>query len=113
MRSLLLLAALLALAGSAVAQTGAPENHSAIIALPDQLNWGPAPSLLPPGAELAVVEGDPSKPAPFTMRLRMPDRYRIPPHFHPQIEHVTVLQGTFGVGMGDRFDAAKLTNLPP
>lgn len=58
------------------------------------------------------MEGDPSKAGAFTMRLRMPDGYRIPPHFHPVVEHVTVLQGTFRVGMGDTFDPATLGDLP-
>ena len=61
---------------------------------------------------IVQIQGDPSKPGPFTMRVRLPDGYRIPPHSHPVVEHVTVLQGTFLVGMGERFDAAKLTELP-
>ncbi|MGQ0639760.1 MAG: cupin domain-containing protein, partial [Gemmatimonadaceae bacterium] len=87
-------------------------NSHAIIALPGKISWAPAPSILPRGAELAVVVGDPSKAGEFTMRLRMPDGYRLPPHFHPVTEHVTVIQGTFRVGMGDKFDAASLGELP-
>ncbi len=108
-----ILAVTLALAtASAAAQkpTGA-ESH-AIIALPGKIAWAPAPPILPRGAELAVVEGDPSKAGSFTMRLRMPDGYRLPAHFHPVVEHVTVIQGTFRVGMGDKFDAATLSDLP-
>jgi hypothetical protein len=84
----------------------------AIVALPDQVTWGPAPDVLPPGAKLAVLEGDPTAAGPFTMRLQVPDRYRIPPHFHPATEHVTVLKGTFKVGMGEKFDASAMTRLP-
>ncbi len=100
-------------AGAATAQgsQSGSEQH-AIIALPGKIAWAPAPASLPRGAQLAVVEGDPSKAGAFTMRLRMPDGYRIPPHFHPVVEHVTVLQGTFRVGMGDSFDAATLGDLP-
>jgi hypothetical protein len=100
-------------AGSAAAQ-GAPvrsEGH-AIVVPPDQVSYGPAPAVLPPGAELAVLEGKPAEPGPFTMRLRLPDGYRIPPHYHPAIEHETVLEGTFQVGMGDKFDPAALKALP-
>lgn len=114
MRScLLVLASTMAIhaAGAQRPQTNTPEH--VIVAMPNKITWGPAPAILPRGAELAVVEGDPTKPGAFTMRLRMPDGYRIPPHFHPVVEHVTVLQGTFQVGMGDRFDSQKLTNLPP
>jgi quercetin dioxygenase-like cupin family protein len=110
--------ALLALSLTLVATTaagqqikpGAPEH--AVIALPNKIVWAPAPASLPRGAQLAVVEGDPSKSVEFTMRLRMPDGYRIPAHFHPFVEHVTVLHGTFRVGMGDKFDATTLTDLP-
>ena len=56
---------------------------------------------------MAVVSGDPSKAGPFTVELRMPDGYRIPPHFHPTEETVEVKAGTFNYGMGDAFDAAK------
>jgi quercetin dioxygenase-like cupin family protein len=92
--------------------TGAGVATHAIVLLPDRITWGPAPTILPPGAEVAVLEGDPAKPGPFTMRLRVSDGYRIPAHFHPAVEHVTVIAGTFRVGMGDRFDAGKLTDLP-
>lgn len=64
--------------------------------------WGNAPASLPPAAQAAVLEGDPAKEGPFTLRIRMPDGYRLPPHFHPAIEHVTVLQGTFILGMGEK-----------
>ncbi|HEV8365976.1 MAG TPA: cupin domain-containing protein [Gemmatimonadaceae bacterium] len=87
------------------------EQH-AVIALPGKITWAPAPPILPRGADLAVVEGDPSVAAAFTMRLRMPDGYKIPAHFHPFVEHVTVIQGTFRVGMGDKFDATTLADLP-
>jgi quercetin dioxygenase-like cupin family protein len=113
MRSVLIATGLMLAAGVAAGQgnTGSGEPH-AIIALPGKIAWGPAPTILPRGAELAVVEGDPSKAGAFTMRLRMPDGYRIPAHFHPVTEHVTVVQGTFRVGMGDKFDAAALSELP-
>ncbi len=90
----------------------APEAGHVIIASPDKVTWGPGPAALPTGASLAVLEGDPGKAGPFTMRLRVPDGYRIPPHFHPVVEHVTVINGTFMVGLGEKFDASKLTKLP-
>ncbi len=76
------------------------------------MKWGPAPAVLPPGAELAVLEGDPTVAGPYTMRLQMPDGYRLPPHFHPATEHVTVVKGTFKVDMGEKFAAASMTVLP-
>jgi quercetin dioxygenase-like cupin family protein len=76
------------------------------------IKFGPAPSVFPPGAEMAVLQGDPSVAgAIFTVRLRMPSGYVIPAHWHPTDENVTVISGTFLVGIGDRYDRAKL--LPP
>lgn len=111
---LYLLVAVLTLSGGVATAQGAPEtsgNH-AIVALPDQVTWGPAPASLPPGAKAAVLEGNPAETGPFTMRVLLPNRYRIPPHYHPAVEHVTVLKGTFRVGMGERFDGAAMTPLP-
>ena len=77
------------------------------------LTWGKGPASLPPGAMAAVLEGDPTKEGPFTMRLRLPANYRIAPHWHPADEHVTVLSGSFSMGTGDKFDPAKATQLSP
>lgn len=74
--------------------------------------WGPAPAVFAPGARMAVLQGDPSKAGLFTVRLEMPDGYRIAPHFHPTDENVTVISGTFLVGMGDSIDVAKALVLP-
>ena len=76
---------------------------------PEQVKYGPVPPSLPPGAQLAVLEGDPmAGSGDFTVRLKMPDGYRIAPHTHPNRENVTVLSGTIKVGMGDQFDASKM-----
>ena len=61
---------------------------------------------------MAVLAGDPSKGDEFVVRLDLPDGYTIAPHWHPTDEHVTVIKGTFLVGMGDRIDAAKMLTLP-
>ncbi len=76
------------------------------------LTWGPPPPSLPPGAKMAVVSGDPSKPEPFTVRAQLPAGYKIAPHWHPTDEHVTVLSGTIAMGMGEQFDQAALKDLP-
>ena len=76
---------------------------------PDQVKYGPVPPSLPSGAQLAVLEGDPmASSGDFTVRLKMPDGYKIAPHTHPNRENVTVLSGTIKVGMGDQFDASKM-----
>ncbi len=70
------------------------------------VKWGPAPPMLPAGAQIAVLTGDPSKPGPFAVRLKFPANYNIPAHSHPTDENVTVTSGTFFVGMGDKLDRA-------
>ena len=76
------------------------------------LSWGPAPAVFPAGAKMAVLQGDPSKPEWFTVRLDLPSGYRVQPHFHPTDELLTVISGTFLLGMGDKLDEAKATVLP-
>jgi quercetin dioxygenase-like cupin family protein len=78
-----------------------------VMLTPDEVKWGEAPPSLPRGA-LAVIEGKPSEPGPFTMRLKFPAGFKVAPHSHPAIEHLTVLSGTINFGMGDTFDSAKL-----
>lgn len=75
--------------------------------------WGPVPDALPPGAQVAVLEGDPFGKGLYTMRLSMPRGYRIPPHWHLKWEHVTVISGTFNLGMGDTFDPSAGHAMPP
>ena len=71
--------------------------------------FGAAPPVFPAGAQMAVVQGDPSQAGvPFTVRLRMPSDYVIAPHTHPTDENVTVLEGTFKVGMGNTFDETTM-----
>jgi len=83
-----------------------------VMVVPNEIAWKPVPPSLPPGAQAAVVEGDPAKPGPFTIRLKMPKGYKIPPHTHPVIEHVTVLQGLFQMGTGPKWDDKALHDLP-
>lgn len=76
---------------------------------PDAIPYGPAPAFLLRGAQLAVLEGNPgASSGDYTVRLKMPDRYRIAPHWHPYRENVTVISGTLKVGMGDTFDESKM-----
>jgi len=80
---------------------------------PDSVVWGPAPPFMQSGAQLAVLEGDPgAKTGDYTVRLKMPDGYRIAPHWHPRRENVTVISGSFKVGMGDTFDESKMGTFP-
>ena len=104
----------LALLGVALAQ-GHPATQPSpehAIHTPTQIKWTAGPASLPPGAQLAVLEGDPAKEGFFTMRVRLPDGYKIPPHTHPKVEHVTVISGTFNFGMGATFDPSTTKEMP-
>jgi quercetin dioxygenase-like cupin family protein len=91
-------------AQSAQASTSASASKAHDMKTDDGLKWGPAPAIFPPGAQFAVVQGDPGAAGQiFTVRLRFPNNYVIPPHTHPTDEHVTVLKGTFLVGLGENF----------
>lgn len=100
-------AALIALLSSTAFLLGSPGLAAQAVATPTALRWAAAPSLLPPGALIAVVSGDPTGPGQSTIELSMPDGYRMPPHLHPTDEHVEVKQGTLLIGMGDRLDVRK------
>ena len=71
------------------------------------LEWGPAPSVFPKGAQVAVLSGDPFKDGPYVLRLKMPKGYKVPAHNHPTTENVTVISGNFHIGMGDKLDEKK------
>jgi quercetin dioxygenase-like cupin family protein len=79
----------------------APASH-VIVAHSGVLAWAPGPPSLPPGAQFVLLEGNPAEAVPLTLRLTFPPNYRVPPHYHSVIEHVTVLSGTLNVGMGEQ-----------
>jgi quercetin dioxygenase-like cupin family protein len=79
----------------------------------NEIKWGPAPPVLPAGAKFAVLAGDPAGTGLVTVRLKMPAGYKIPPHWHPTDEHVTVISGTFALGMGDVLDEKQSKTLKP
>src|SRR5262245_17705904 len=73
-----------------------------VLADPKEANWGPAPPMLPPGAQIAVLAGDPTKPTAYAVRLKFPANYAIPAHSHPTDENVVVVSGAVTYGMGDK-----------
>lgn len=79
--------------------------------VPSELKWTDAPSL-GPGVKLAIVEGDLKAAGPVMIRIKLPPNAQIPPHTHPGIEHVTVISGTFYLGIGEKFDASKARAYP-
>ena len=64
---------------------------------------------LPAGAQVAVVKGDPSKAGDFTVLIKMPANYTVPPHHHPTDEVVRVVSaGQLSYGMGDKLNRSNV-----
>jgi len=100
----LLIAAVPALAADAAKKADATKP-AAMSVNADEVKWGDVPPDLPKGAQMAVLHGDPSKKAPFTLRLKLPDGYKIPPHWHTKDEQLTIVSGAFVLHMGDTMEA--------
>src|SRR5947207_14304182 len=104
-----LMAGLCAATAGAQSPKAAARKPSAahVILTPGDMRWGPAPPVLPAGAQVAVLDGDPFKPGFFTLRLKFPDGYKIPAHTHPTDENIVVVSGTFKAGMGDAYSESE------
>ena len=98
MKKLLVLVALMALAGSALAQDAVTQVK------PDELTWKDNPAL-PKGAQAAVLVGDPTKSGGVVVvRVKLPANYVVPPHTHPYAETATIISGSVGLGMGEKLE---------
>lgn len=109
-RSLGAAVAVVLLAATGASSADTMGGHT--IVSPEEVKWGPGPASIPPGTEAAVLYGDPSKAELFALRLKMPAGYAIPAHWHPKPEIVTVVSGTFLLGMGETADRDKARALP-
>jgi quercetin dioxygenase-like cupin family protein len=103
-------AAIAAFVGVAVSQNASAPAH--VLTTASEIKWGEPPPVFEKGASFSVIAGDPSKPGLYVVRLKMPAGYKIAPHWHPTDEHVTVISGTFALGMGDKFDKMTMKDLP-
>lgn len=91
---------------------GKDTGEHAMFTLED-CKWMDAPASLPKGAQVAILEGNPAGAGAFTMRIKVPANFTVPPHWHPADEHATIISGTFYMGMGEKFDESKLRVLGP
>lgn len=95
-------------------------KHHIILTATDDKNWQRSPAL-EPGIKVAVLEGNPSESGVFTLRIKIPDGGYISPHWHPNVERVTVLSGRFLLGSGEKMnrenvkvlDPGSYTSMPP
>jgi quercetin dioxygenase-like cupin family protein len=106
-RAALLVGCLSSTTAGSLAQAPPTRPHHAVVA-PVDVRW----KALRPGAEIAVVSGDPDEDgSPFVIRFRYQGKARIPPHWHPVDEHLTVLSGTFRLGIEGHGDESATTAL--
>jgi hypothetical protein len=108
--ALLIVVTALAVGVARVVAGGTSADHGLFTSA--EVPWKDGPPSLPPGAKVAVLEGNPAEPGLFTIRLKFPDGYRIAPHWHPAVERVTVIAGIFHFGMGETFDQTHAKTLP-
>lgn len=92
-------------AGDAPKKRAAAAKPEPVFVTAEEIKWGEVPPDLPAGAQIAVLYGDPSKKGAFTVRFKMPDGYKIAPHWHTQDEQLSILSGTLALHMGDTMDA--------
>ena len=104
-------AALVFAAGEAQSTATSATEHR--VTKPSDLKWGEAPPGLPASAKVAALNGDPTQAGPFTVRLKAPADYKVMPHTHPTDERLTVISGSFRIGMGERFDETKMQEMGP
>lgn len=88
-----------------------PEQH--LLYTPEDIEWSSGPASVEEGIKIAVLEGDPAEHGVFTMRLFMPDGSYISPHWHPNVERVTVISGLFHLGSGEVKDKENTVALEP
>lgn len=115
MRKAILLASAFGLSltlGNAGAQEKSAAEAQHVMILPSSLQWMDTPPGIPAGCKMAVLHGDPSKEGPFAIRVKGPDGYKIPAHWHPTMEAVTVRSGIMYMGTGEKLDESKAGALP-
>ena len=105
--------AVLIVAAMLIAQVSSVAADAPLVRSAKDVKWGAPPPVFPPGAKFAVIAGDPAATGLVTVRFEMPAGYMIPPHFHPTDEHITVLKGSFSIGMGDVLDTMHALTLSP
>jgi quercetin dioxygenase-like cupin family protein len=91
----------------------ANENVKPIQICESDLKWSDTKPPLLPGAKVAVVEGNPKTTGHFTLRIKFPPYYKIPPHTHPVDERTLVLKGVINIGFGDVLDTTNAKRLTP
>ena len=113
MRWILAAAAAMTLSAAATpAVSPAGENGAEVVGvIPDEVRWF-TPPYYRDGRQRARMYGDSSRGGAWVDRVKMPAGMRVPAHKHPHDELVTVIEGTWYLGQGERFDQARLKGYP-
>lgn len=90
---------------------GVKDAQGFVRVAPEEIKWTPVAGGL--GAETAVIEGDPTKPGIYVIRMKFPPGVMSTPHFHPFDRHAVVLKGTWWTGTGTEFAPDKTVPLKP
>lgn len=94
------------------ARTHQPDEDQFHAIRPENIEWKTF-AAFPPEARLAVLVGDPAKPGPYVIRVKLPAGTKMMPHRHPEDRIYTVISGVFYIGLGDAFDETKLSAFAP
>jgi quercetin dioxygenase-like cupin family protein len=86
------------------------QGHAHVMQQTADAQWGPAPPMLPAGAQIAVLSGDPTRAVPYSVRLKFPANYVIPAHSHPTDENVVITSGSVTFGSGDKVVKSAAAN---
>ena len=109
---LAVIAIVIALSAITLAMTWAGKTQKEVVGLtPEQVRWF-TPPYYNDGRQRAQLFGDSSKGGAWVDRVKIPGGKRVLAHTHPQDELVTVIEGTWYLGTGERFDSAKLRGYP-
>jgi quercetin dioxygenase-like cupin family protein len=95
-----------------MSRTHQPGQETFRAILPEDIHFKPF-AAFPPTVGLAVVIGEPSKPGPYVIRVKVPEGVKLMPHRHPEDRIYTVMSGVFYIGLGEQFDGEKVRAYPP
>jgi quercetin dioxygenase-like cupin family protein len=112
MRGFLIAGLLVVGPASAAAQQPSADSAGMTLYPSGEVQWKDGPASLPKGARMAILEGDPTQPGVFTMRIKFPAGFKVSPHYHSQTEHATVISGALSLGMGRVFEKSAMRVLP-
>jgi len=105
---------MLLILGSLCASEGTRAQERAVAYVrvaPADIKWNPLPSM-PKGAQIAVLHGQPGKPGLFTLRIKLPARFKLPVHSHPDERIRTIISGTYYSALGEKADPERLIAFP-